>query len=221
MMIQKPLFKDIRWLFSLGIVGWYIICPSKGVAQNYPKTSRQSTLLLAQSKPSAVQYYVRAQEALADGDSDTAIKLLKRGLQLNPEPGMKGLMRLSLFIVHQYSGNLNAGSPSETLNRKAIFHLTEAIKLNPNAFWPYARRGDAYCALKMVQECIRDHTKSISRNPDKGDAYWRRSVAYAEINDFRSAIADLKRSSSYYRQIGKSKQAETMEKLIEAYSDGS
>lgn len=220
-MIQRPILKDIRDFLSLGIVSGFIISyPSIGVAQNYPQISGQPLLLTQQTEPRPIHYYVRAQETFADNKEDVAIDLLKKGLKTNPEPGMKSLMKLSLFIIHQKTGFVNAGARLPKMDKKAIYHLTEAIKLKPNDFLLYAARGNAYCGLDMLKECMENHSISMQLNPDKGDALHRRAHAYTIFQDFKAAAKVLREAADYFRSIGAHERAKVADEGAAVYESG-
>ena len=92
--------------------------------------------------------------------------------------------------------------------KEAIALLSEAITMQPNDFWLYARRGDAYCNSYMITQCIANHKVAIKLNPDKAEGVQRLAISLAYVDKPRSAkLFDL--AASMYKERGNLKAAET------------
>jgi tetratricopeptide (TPR) repeat protein len=72
----------------------------------------------------------------------------------------------------------------------AVADFTAAIRLNPNSFNSYFKRGSVYFAQQEYDEAINDYTKAIEIDPKSALAYNNRGEAYEKKNDISSASAD-------------------------------
>jgi len=75
----------------------------------------------------------------------------------------------------------------------AIENFTKAIELNPNDFYLYSFRGDAYVEIGYYNLAINDYTKSIKLNPNDSNGYNGRGVVYGLQGNYKSAIKDAKK----------------------------
>ncbi len=76
----------------------------------------------------------------------------------------------------------------------AIEDYSVAIRLNPNSFDPYFKRGLIYLTQQKYDEAINDCTKAIELNPKSADAYNNRGVAYSKKNERDLAIDNFRRA---------------------------
>jgi tetratricopeptide (TPR) repeat protein len=74
---------------------------------------------------------------------------------------------------------------------KAIFHYTEAIRINPYYAHAYYNRGNVYYLLGQKQLAIEDFKKAIStmpRNSNYASAYNNLGSTYADLGQYQLAI---------------------------------
>ena len=190
--------------------------PEQAIESQKEQTSTESEQVTeSQEDLSAARLYVLAQEEFAKLNYPAAIELLKKGLLINKDENIEELMKLSLFIIYKVGGNSTVkGRPQVAIER-----FTEAIKLQPNDYFLYARRGDAYFELGQVQQSIREHTKSIQLNPSKGNGYSRRGLIYMGAKDYRSAYLDYKTSRDLYLEAGNRKGAEDSQFVMDVLTN--
>lgn len=80
---------------------------------------------------------------------------------------------------------------------KAVKLYTEAILLNPQAALLYAKRGQAYLALKKPNSCIRDCDRAIELNPDSAAAHKFRGRANQLLGNWEEAASDLRKACKF------------------------
>lgn len=164
----------------------------------------------------ASELYVEGLVAFSNLNYGGAIASLEQALKANSDPGIEQLIKLSMLTIYKVQGNTYV----EGLPEEAIQALTKAIELQPNDAFLYARRGDAYCELQQVQECLSNHNQSIKVNPNKGEAYSRRAQAYLKIGNRAAAIEDYKRSVQAYQKAGQQDSAETTARILKIFESG-
>lgn len=136
--------------------------------------------------------------ALGDQLYPDAVNYFKQALAATDDPQEKADLKQYIYTTLKVGGG---SSWNMTFSKQAIAMLTEAISMNPNDFWLYARRGDAYCNMGQLAPCLANHKISIKLNPDKARAYSRLGTTLARIDPVRSAKAfDL--STKLYEMRG-------------------
>ncbi len=85
-----------------------------------------------------------------------------------------------------------ADNPQERTqyNQKAIEHLTQAIRLNPDYTESYKNRGVAYHIKGDYNRAIEDYSTMIKQNPNDAEVYNNRGNTYGNKGDYTSAIED-------------------------------
>jgi tetratricopeptide (TPR) repeat protein len=73
---------------------------------------------------------------------------------------------------------------------KALADYDQALKLSPNLFQVYYRRGNVFRAEGKFDEAIADYTRAIAVNP-LHYYYYSRSLAYERKGELKKAIADI------------------------------
>ena len=157
------------------------------------------------------QLYVLAQEKLSELQYDEAAELLKEALKRNDDKEIEKLIKLSLFITYKVGGNNSVkGVPNQGIAR-----LNEAIKMRPDDAFLHSRRGDAYCELGRIQECLNNHSRAIEISNNKGESYSRRAFVYWTFENHPAAYSDYKKSIEEYRKSGNLEAAQRTQSLLD------
>ncbi|XP_021909437.1 TPR repeat-containing thioredoxin TDX [Carica papaya] len=87
---------------------------------------------------------------------------------------------------------------------EAMYHLTEAIMLNPTSAILYATRAGVFVQLKKPNAAIRDADAALQINPDSAKGYKMRGLARAMLGQWEAAASDLHTASKldYDEEIG-------------------
>jgi tetratricopeptide (TPR) repeat protein len=72
----------------------------------------------------------------------------------------------------------------------ALEYFDRSIKLDPNSYAAFYRRGNANYDLQKYPAAIADYSGAIALNPNYVQAYFNRGLARYESNDKRGAIQD-------------------------------
>ncbi len=151
--------------------------PSKGDPRAEGSDAEPAEQQPAETLPGADSYHKGA-EALAKGDTDAAIALLNRAIQLDPKYAPAYCDR-GLALV--FKGELD----------KAIADLDAAIRLAPGGGRSYFNRGFAYFQKGDYDKAIADYTEAIRLHPDYAEAYRDRGYVRTLTGDVWRAIDDL------------------------------
>jgi len=73
----------------------------------------------------------------------------------------------------------------------AILNFTDALRLNPNSDYAYAKRGECYRMLGQYDKAIEDLNEAIRRNPQNDYAYSSRAVANWQKGQNDLVLKDL------------------------------
>jgi len=126
-------------------------------------------------------YQALARLMLADGESEQALQLLNRALEINPE------------FTDAYNDRGNLYQDRGELDR-ALADYDRAIAVNPRFSTVYSNRGNALAKLGKYDEAIADYSRALELGGDFFDAYNGRGSAYTRLKDFDRAIQDFNRA---------------------------
>jgi uncharacterized caspase-like protein/tetratricopeptide (TPR) repeat protein len=76
----------------------------------------------------------------------------------------------------------------------ALSNFDDAIKLNPNSDYAYAKRGECYRSLGNLSQAFTDLNEAIRKNPKNDFAYLSRGAAYQDSGENDLAFKDLNES---------------------------
>lgn len=146
-------------------------------------------------------------------ESEQAIRLLKRGLGLDPKlwtPEVSDALVKSYIDMGRFEEALAEvtitikHSPSHyryrtkgqilcqmNRNKEAIKCFNMATKLKPDEYWNYFDRGTCYMILNQNEQAIADFTKLISLKPDEARGYALRAKCYKRVGNDKLAEFDL------------------------------
>ena len=74
---------------------------------------------------------------------------------------------------------------------KALEHLNEAIRLDPNFVDAYLNRAQAHLYLDKSQQAFDDFDRAIQIKPNSAEAYFRRGKAYQSLEKEEQAFEDF------------------------------
>jgi protein O-mannosyl-transferase len=77
---------------------------------------------------------------------------------------------------------------------KAIYHYTEALRINPEGWNTYSNRGKALFDLGRADEALADLNKSLEINPDFDEALSNRGAVLSSKGMFAESLADLEKA---------------------------
>ena len=92
------------------------------------------------------------------------------------------------------ANKLFSKNPVGVLTIRALNCCSEAIKLNPYAYYVYEIRGDYYKSIEKYKEAIQDYSKAIELSPNYAEAYQNRGECYQALGNAKKAQADLKKA---------------------------
>jgi tetratricopeptide (TPR) repeat protein len=134
-------------------------------------------------KSSVKDLLAKGTDAFSDLRYLDAANYYAEAITLTNDPEEKEMLKKHLFAALKVGGN----SQVTAMPRDAIFLLDRAIKMNPNDYFLYARRGDAYCNLRQVTQCVANHKIALKLNPSKGNALRHMAQAFLNIEPSKSA----------------------------------
>ena len=76
----------------------------------------------------------------------------------------------------------------------AIKLYSEAIELNPNAYYLYENRGECYKALKQYEKAIQDYSEAVELHPYISRLYNMRGECYRALGNEEKANEDFKKA---------------------------
>ncbi|KAL6583699.1 hypothetical protein OROMI_002988 [Orobanche minor] len=103
---------------------------------------------------------------------------------------------------------------------EAIYHLSEAITLNPKSAILYANRASVYVKLKKPNAAVRDADAALQINPDSAKGYKARGMARSMLGLWEESVLDLRVASKldFDEEIGSVlKKVEPNAKKIESH----
>jgi tetratricopeptide (TPR) repeat protein len=124
------------------------------------------------------QSYAKGVEAFEKGETDAAIALMSRAIQLDPKYAPAYCDRGLALVI---KGDLD----------KAVTDLNTAIRLAPSGERSYFNRGFAYFHKGDYDKAVADYTEAIRLQPGYAEAYRDRGYVAALKGDFSKALADL------------------------------
>ncbi|MCM1981792.1 tetratricopeptide repeat protein [Lyngbya confervoides] len=149
---------------------------SSGLLVETPGVFAQSRVQMSQLP--ALDYLIRAEQRLTQGDYQGAIADLNRVIQIDsmfaPAYIFRGAAKVNL---RDY--------PS------AIADFNQAIQLDPTLALAYVGRGEAKANLGDYPSAIADFNQAIQLDPTLALAYVGRGVTKANLGDYPGAIAEL------------------------------
>ena len=126
----------------------------------------------------AAQTYFKGVKALDKGDSDAAIKLFSKAIQLDSKYAPAYCDRgLALVIKGEFD--------------KAVADLDTAIRLAPDGARSYFNRGFAYFQKGQYGKATADYTDAIRLHPGYAEAYRDRGYVRVLSGDLERAMPDL------------------------------
>lgn len=115
------------------------------------------------------------------GHYSTAIKDLKKAVQLKPHPDYYKAMGECYFEQRLYP--------------EAIDSFSKGIAVDKRAFWCYKFRGDVYFNMKQYQKAADDYSAVIRINPNEPMGYGARAKAYEKMGKKDLAKLDYAKSN--------------------------
>lgn len=80
----------------------------------------------------------------------------------------------------------------------ALKDFNRAIKLDPNWFQVYKRRGEYFAFVGKDAEAMADFNKCLSLAPEYGDVYVWRALQFAKQGKCKEALEDLDKAEKYH-----------------------
>jgi tetratricopeptide (TPR) repeat protein len=182
----------------------YLIDRARILARTQGKSQSLAYLeALSQTYPDDAAVFGLMARTLVDlGESEKAIssaqKALKKGAA---ELGLPELAFLNELVgrLQRHSGQLD----------QAIFHLSEAVRLDPQAVEAYTELGQAYLDRRDYGQAYEILEKAISIHPNDPRLYYQAGVTLKESKDYQSAEAMLRKAAELspndlgiHRQLG-------------------
>ena len=132
----------------------------------------------AADKSPVAESYRKGSEALEKGETEAAIKLLTRAIQLDSKYAPAYCDR---GLAWAMKGELD----------KAVADLSTAIQLAPTGGRSYFNRGSTYFQKGEYDKAIADYTDAIRLHPDYAEAYRDRGYVRTLKGNLEQALADL------------------------------
>jgi aldose 1-epimerase len=126
----------------------------------------------------AAESYRKGSESLEKGETDAAIKLLSRAIELDSKYAPAYCDRGLAFAT---KGELD----------KAVADLSTAIQLAPTGGRSYFNRGFAYFQKGDYDKAIADYSEAIRLHPSYAEAYRDRGYVRTLKGDWEQALVDL------------------------------
>jgi TonB family protein len=175
-------------------------------------------LLLLENPVTDIEFYAKGIAYSALDNHDLAIINFDKAIELNPRRFISYLSRgraysnkenydraimdfdkaiqLELNVPNAGVGRKKDDSAKDDKNKTRDFH--KLVQANPEPWFYYFRRGDAYSERGKVYINKRDYDRAIADfsaliqlTPGRADAYNHRGVAYGTKNELDRAIADF------------------------------
>ncbi len=163
------------------------------------------------SSKSSIYYFDRAMLYFVLGEYEPALEDISISLSLSPNDPLihahKGII-LHAFgrseeAMNEYDRALEIDPASKYVkenrtlllsqisNRDELFALSKLIKVNPNDFALYYKRGCIYDDLFDYERAKEDLTTCINLRPTYSPAYNARGVVYSKMKKYREALKDF------------------------------
>ncbi|HZE13952.1 MAG TPA: tetratricopeptide repeat protein, partial [Chthoniobacterales bacterium] len=126
----------------------------------------------------------KARDALDKHDSETAIALFDKALELHLPSGR---------AAWAYQGRGRAESEKGRY-ADAIRDLSEALRLNPRGIDAYYARGYAFQLNGDLDSALRDYAEYLRRDENAGGVYFNRGLIYLQRKEWAKAVADFSES---------------------------
>ena len=170
---------------------------------------------------SAEDYYNRAIDHEAAGNTEAAIDDYSKAIRLNPRyaNAYNNLANLLMEAGNEPAAMINYDKAIEHDSNTALFYnnrglaryrntiwadydgaiadFSDAIRLKPDYDEAYLNRGAAYAAKNDYAAAIADYTDAIRLNPKLASAYYNRGTARKELGELDAAIADYDQALVY------------------------
>ena len=149
------------------------------------------------AQPSASQLKLKGIQAISATDYMAAASYFRQALDQNTDPRQQTELQQSLLMALTVGGNAYV----PIFPDRALILLRQAIALQPQNHFLYARLGDAFCQLHDARHCFAAHTLAMKFNPDKAEAIFNAALALGKVDPVRSArLYDI--AANLYRQRG-------------------
>jgi len=172
--------KSIPLLLLCTVVMLLVACGDTGPSATPDLEARSTPLHVPTPTPiilcAPASYCVSKGQTYLDTDAAKAMEYFDEAIRLDPnDAGAYPSRGLAYATLGQYE--------------KAIEDLTEAIRLNPNAFI-YGSRGLAHATLGQYEKAIEDYTEAIRLDPNFAHFYFVRGLVYADLGQYEKALQD-------------------------------
>lgn len=117
-------------------------------------------------------------------------------------------------FVYKKEGDTSVLSRKASLNYKtnnyigAINDYSELIRMNPENYFYYYKRGNSYVGEGEFGKSISDFNQALSLNPKNNKALYNRALAYMKNGSYEKAAGDFselvkrEKNSGYYKNLG-------------------
>jgi tetratricopeptide (TPR) repeat protein len=131
-----------------------------------------------------------AEQALAKGDTDTALSYVESALAIRPED-----KQMLIF------GGIAAQSAGNTLLAEKYFNKAKEVIGDEVEF--LTSRAQLYLNANMPEYALEDAEKALELNPESAIAYYFKGIAANNLGDPSTAFTALENAAQYARQEGK------------------